>query len=195
MITSGRPCEFNRQKVIEAAMELFWLKGYKATSTQELCEYTGLGKGSLYNAFGNKQGLYQQALEYYHELAIKTQLDILNGPGLAKEKLRALLQWGINADLDRSEPRTCMALFSALELSRQDPIVERLNRIYSAKLEQALFHLFELGQRSGEIKASCPALEMSRAFLGSYYGLRIMGQTIRDKHFLRDVLNGTLAAL
>jgi len=49
-----RPREFDDGTALDAAMETFWTKGYEATTTAELCENTGLGRGSLYNAFGSK---------------------------------------------------------------------------------------------------------------------------------------------
>ncbi|MEX0633668.1 TetR/AcrR family transcriptional regulator [Serratia ureilytica] len=52
-------------------MDVFWTNGYEASSTQELCERTGLGRGSLYHAFGSKQNLYEQALRRYQELGLR----------------------------------------------------------------------------------------------------------------------------
>lgn len=192
---SGRPKEYDNDVVIDAAMDVFWTHGYEASSTQELCERTGLGRGSLYHAFGSKQNLYEQALRRYQELGIKAQTDILAGPGSAKDRLRALLQWGVEGDLDPVKRRSCMALFSVMERSSKDPVIEQINRAYVSKLEAAVCHVMAVGQRNGEIAADRPALELTRAFLGSYYGLRILGQSMPDREFLQDVLEGTLAAL
>lgn len=192
---SGRPREFDDAAVINAAMNVFWRNGYEGSSAQELCERTKLGRGSLYNAFGSKQQLYEQALCRYQELGIQAQSLILNGPGTAKQRLRALLEWGIEGDLDDTKPRGCMALFSILERNTKDPQVEQINRSYVIKLEAALCHVFAVGQRSGEISTERPALEMARAFLSSYYGLRILGLSMPERSFLQDVLEGTLAKL
>lgn len=192
---SGRPREFEGEDVIEAAMDVFWSHGYEGSSTQELCERTGLGRGSLYNAFGNKQALYMAALRFYHERAIHTQNGILNGPGTARERLRRLLEWGIGEDLEADNPRSCMALFAAMERGRKDPAVSEITRAYAARLEGALCHVFALGQRAGEFIAERPALEQARAFMSSYYGLRVLGQSMADSAFLHDVLEGTMARL
>ncbi|MFZ1871698.1 MAG: helix-turn-helix domain-containing protein [Chania sp.] len=61
-------------------MQVFWLNGYEGTSTQELCERTGLGKGSLYNAFGSKKKPYELALQHYQRLALTSHKKTLNGP-------------------------------------------------------------------------------------------------------------------
>ncbi len=192
---SGRPREFDDLSIIEAAMDVFWSNGYEGSSAQALVDNTGLGRGSLYNAFGSKQKLYHQALRHYHELGLQKQRALLEAPGTAKERLRALLEWAIEDDLNQTQKRSCMALFAALERSNKDMVVDKITRTYVAKLEQILCHVFALGQRNGELSSQRSPLEMSRAFLSSYYGLRVLGQSLRDKDFLQDVLEGTMAQL
>lgn len=190
---SGRPREFDDIAVVEAAMEVFWSYGYEGASAQELVERTGLGRGSLYNAFGSKQKLYHEALTRYQELGIEAQANILQGPGSIKSRLRALMQWGIDGDLDPEKNRGCMALFAALERSGKDPKVLQISRVYVAKLEQALCLLFTQGQQTGELAVDSSPQSMARAFLSSYYGLRILGRSMPERAFLEDVMVGILA--
>lgn len=191
--TSGRPREFDDMTVIEAAMDVFWTKGYEGSSAQELCDSTGLGRGSLYNAFGSKQQLYCKALTHYQELGIQAQAQILNGEGSAKDRMRALLQWGMERDLGPSKGRGCMALFAALDRAGKDPEVAEINRAYVRRLEQLLCHVLAVGQQRGELARAPSALEMARGFLGSYYGLRVLGQSMPDRLFLLDAIEGILA--
>jgi len=192
---SGRPREFDDTTVIEAAMDVFCSNGYEGSSAQELCERTGLGRGSLYHAFGSKHKLYELALRRYQELGIEAQAQILNGPGSVKERLRALMQWGVDGDLGPSRGRGCMALFAALDRAGTDPVVADISRVYVSRLEQVLCHVFAVGQRNGEVSSERSALEMARTFLSSYYGLRVLGQSMPDRTFLEDVMDGTLARL
>ena len=192
---SGRPREFDDDAVVESAMDVFWSRGYEGASAQELVECTGLGRSSLYNAFGSKLNLYHEALKRYQELGIEAQAKILNGPGTVKERLRAMMQWGIEADLDPVKRRGCMALFAALERSGKDPVVEQISRVYVTRLELVLCHLFAIGQHSGEIQTQTPALSMARAFLSSYYGLRVLGRSMAEREFLEDVREGILSRL
>lgn len=189
----GRPKEYDEAAVINAAMDVFWENGYEASSTQVLCERTGLGKGSLYHAFGSKQKLYEQALAHYQELGITAQTQILNGPGTAKQRLRALMQWGIEGDMDASQPRGCMAMFSVMERSSKDPVIDSINRAYVARLEAALCRVIATGQECGELATDQPASSVARGFLASYYGLRLLGQSMPNRAFLEDVLEATLA--
>ena len=61
----ARPREFDSNAALENAMQVFWAKGYKATSLRNICASTGLGRSSLYAAFGDKRGLYLKALDRY----------------------------------------------------------------------------------------------------------------------------------
>lgn len=192
---SGRPREFDNMAVIEAAMDVFWSNGYDGTSAEQLCQRTGLGRGSIYNAFGSKQRLYELALRRYQELGLEEQAQLLNAPGPAKSRLRALLQWGIDGDLGPMRGRGCMALFAVLNRAGKDPVVADISRVYVTRLEQVLCHVFTLGQRNGELSSDRPPLELARAFLSSLYGLRILGQSMPDRAFLEDVMEGTLARL
>ena len=74
--------------IADAAMQVFWRRGYAATSVQDLVDGTGLGRGSLYNAFGSKQGLYEAALRRYHELTA-ANLDLLARPGIRPDTAAA----------------------------------------------------------------------------------------------------------
>ena len=63
----GRPREFDEEAALEAAMDAFWAKGFEATSMTDLCNCTGLHKGSLYQAFGDKHTLFLKALKHLSE--------------------------------------------------------------------------------------------------------------------------------
>lgn len=63
----GRPREFNREKALHAALELFWRHGYEPASVAMLCEAMGINPPSLYGAFGNKAALFLEAVRHYEE--------------------------------------------------------------------------------------------------------------------------------
>lgn len=191
----GRPRQFEDKEIIDAAITVFSSNGYAGTSAQNLCDVTGLGRGSLYNAFGSKQALYEQALLRSHEQTMTAQLSILSQSGLFKERLRSLLLWGIAEDLSQSEQHEAMVLFSALEIGDKDQVVSSLNLEYRQRLENSLLKVFVEGQKNGEFSTKASALEMARGFLAGYYGLRVLNKNTSDKSFLEDVVNGLLANL
>ncbi|CDG21574.1 Transcriptional regulator, TetR-family [Xenorhabdus poinarii G6] len=192
---SGRPKEYDDQKVIESAMNVFWNNGYEASSTQLLCQETGLGRGSLYHAFGNKQGLYEKALRHYQDIGIKCQKDILTSSGTAKERLMKLLQWGIETDINVDNPRGCLALHSVLERSQKDPAILSINRHYLQRLESLIKDVIRQGVAAGELSSKTKINASGKAFLASYYGLRIMGVTVADRGFLQLAAEGIVSKI
>ncbi|MFF4615314.1 TetR/AcrR family transcriptional regulator [Nonomuraea jabiensis] len=191
----GRPREFSDRAVVDAAMEVFWEKGYEATSTQDLCERTGLGRGSLYNAFGSKHRLYEEAIRRYAETRAEAQLAMLAEPGSVRARLRDLMLGVIDADMADPGRRGCLALNAATESSGRTEAVAGLVRRQFADLEQALQRLVEIGQSTGELSPDRPPRQVARAFQSAYYGLRVLAKVTDDRDALLDVVEGAVAAL
>jgi len=192
---SGRPKEYDDQKVIESAMNVFWNNGYEASGTQALCDETGLGRGSLYHAFGNKQGLFRKALRHYHEIGIQCQKEILSGENSARDRLLKMLQWGISIDLDTENPRGCLALHSVLERNFKDPEIQSINRHYLLRLEALIESVIAEGIDKGEFPSLTDISTSGKAFLSGYYGLRIMGISITDPEFLNQAAEGIVSKI
>jgi len=88
----GRPREFDEQRVLEAAMDAFWKRGYEATSLAELCKVTGLNKGSLYQAFGDKHSLFMRALAHYEDREYRAVLAVAAESDSPLENIRAAVR-------------------------------------------------------------------------------------------------------
>ncbi|GAA3886058.1 TetR/AcrR family transcriptional regulator [Saccharothrix violaceirubra] len=176
-------------------MDVFWSKGYEGTSTQDLCEHTGLGRGSLYNAYGSKHALYEEALRRYADIGFGGQSEILDRPGSVRERLRALMMWVVDTDLDDPSRRGCLAVNAAVDVAgRDDAVAEQVRRQF-ARLEGVVADLISVGQRSGELSADQDPLTSARFFLGAYYGLRVLAKVVDDRKALVDVVEGALARL
>jgi TetR/AcrR family transcriptional repressor of nem operon len=79
-----RPIEFEETKVLAGAMRCFWKQGYAATSMRDLEKVTGLSTGSIYNSFGNKDGLFVRALDHYVETIIDRRIEVFLNQDNAK---------------------------------------------------------------------------------------------------------------
>lgn len=176
-------------------METFWTQGYQATSTADLCASTGLGRGSLYNAFGGKHQLYLASLRKYAEAGFADQLQTLRQPKPARERLRELMLLVIDTDLDDPTRRGCMAINAAIDAAGRDESVARATKHQFDLLEGALCEVIQEGQRDGEFRTDRDALRMARAVQSSYYGLRVLTRVSTDRDALLDVVEGTLASL
>ena len=103
----ARPREFDEETVVRAARERFWDAGYAATSMTDLSEATGLGKTSLYGAFGDKHALFMRIFDEYSTGAVQSAGRAREGADAgAFERIRAYLL--ANARGSAGNPRGCL---------------------------------------------------------------------------------------
>src|SRR5436305_7216302 len=111
----ARPREFDETAAVEKAMHAFWAHGYEATSTQDLCAATGLGRSSVYNTFTSKRTLFQRSLAHYTTTQLARRKAILDGPGTAAERIAMVLDSAVEADVE-SRRRGCLVVNTLAEL-------------------------------------------------------------------------------
>jgi TetR/AcrR family transcriptional regulator, transcriptional repressor for nem operon len=148
----ARPRKFDESDVVAAARDEFWLRGYAATSVDDLTSVTGLGKGSLYGAFGDKHGLFMRALDDYIGIALDGVRAQLRDPAYsAYDRLTRHIRAQAREIAADNARRGCMMAKSAAELSATDETVERaVERAYATWLTE-LANCIKEAQRDGTI--------------------------------------------
>ncbi|MEI5099038.1 helix-turn-helix domain-containing protein [Streptomyces sp. PmtG] len=148
----GRPRQFDPETAVDQAMEVFWRKGYAGTTPQDLVDALGIGKGSLYNAFGSKHALFERALRRYRDTQAHALIGLLESGGPVKERLRSALELLVAMDLADPDRRGCMAVNAAAELASADRVATELVRGMFARTEVAFQALVE-EQASGRARS------------------------------------------
>lgn len=188
---------FDPDDAADAAMRVFWRKGYGATSVQDLVEGTGLSRSSLYNTFDGKHGLFQHALRRYHgQTASNVALLAEDGP--AKERVRALLLNIVDDELAGEACRGCLVANTSLELGHSDTLVTSLLGEHFGALETALTALMQRGQQQGDIQKDASPQALASFILTIIQGLRVLGRGLADKaqaQRLHDAVGVAMAAL
>jgi len=147
-----RPRTFDESDVVAAARDEFWLRGYAATSVDDLTSATGLGKGSLYGAFGDKHQLFLRALNDYIGSALDGIRAQLHDPAYsAYDRLTRHIRAQVKAIAADKARRGCMMAKSAAELSAIDDTVERAVERAYATWAAELADCIKEAQRDGEI--------------------------------------------
>ncbi|MBT2383426.1 TetR/AcrR family transcriptional regulator [Streptomyces sp. ISL-11] len=191
----GRPKQFDPDVAIDKAMDVFWRKGYAATTPQDLVDEIGIGKGSLYHAFGSKQGLFERALERYRDTRAAELVGILDRPGPVRPRLRAALELLVEMDLADPARRGCLAVNTATERAGVDPVSAELVRKMFARTEDAFRAAVERGQRAGEIDAGRDAHAVAGLLLATIIGMRVIARTAEGPERLHRVVDAVLTAL
>jgi len=148
-----RPRKFDEADVVAAARDEFWTRGYTATSVDDLTSVTGLGKGSLYGAFGDKHGLFLRALDDYIGTALDGVRAQLRDPAYsAYDRLTRHIRAQARAVAADKARRGCMMAKSAAELSASDEAVERAVERAYAEWQTDLVECIKEAQRDGAIE-------------------------------------------
>ena len=190
--------EFDPEKVTESAMDVFWRKGFAATSIQDLVEETGLSRSSLYSTFRNKEDLYQKVLHHYHQIKTQANIELLSSSGSVKDLISQLLFQIIEDELIDSQHRGCLIANASLELAGHDEKIAKTIIYNFERLEKALENLIIRGQRSGEISTYHSSLALALFFVNTIQGIRVLSKGCSKEtrqEYLTNVAKVALNAL
>ncbi len=183
----GRPREFDFNDTLERAMQTFWAKGYEATSLDDLCAATGLGRSSLYAAFGDKQGLYLSALERYETAAIGRITASLSSSKSPLDGIVAFINRIIDDIVAGPGRRGCFIGNCAAELARQDRMVASHVR-HSMDRVQSTFRMAIVQARdSGQLPTNADVDALAAFLMSGIQGLRLVGKANPDRAVLKDI--------
>ena len=175
------------QTVLDRAMQVFWAKGYESTSLDDLCKATGLGRSSLYAAFGDKHALYLTTLRRYEDQAVERITLALSGPHTIREALAMLLARMIDDIVAGPGRRGCFIGNCAGELARNDANASARVRRALDRLESVFRDALGRAQARGEIAGSADLDALARYLTASFQGFRLVGKARPDRAALDDI--------
>ncbi|MDB4946377.1 MAG: ycfQ2 [Labilithrix sp.] len=168
----GRPRTFDKADALMRFRDEFWERGYAATSLDDLMKATGLGKGSLYLAFGDKHQLFLEVLDGYIERGIAGVRKALAGDAPAIERLRAFFRSGPKAG-----GRGCLLMKSTMELASSDPQVEERARGNYRAMESALADVVREAVAEGDLSEDTDAERLARLLVAVGQGMLFLART------------------
>lgn len=177
----ARTREFDVDAAVSAAMEAFRRTGYEGTSMRDLAEATGLGSGSIYAAFGSKEGLYLAALDLYRQRYALPLIDLLRSGNDAREVIREVFVGTVDEIAEDGTRQACLIVAAAMERARDDAQVAARLRSTTQALELALFDVIAEGQVRGQIPGDRSASDLAGFLVASLQGLRVMGAINPDR--------------
>lgn len=191
----ARPREFNEQEAVADALDLFWRRGYAATSTRELTAELGINPSSLYRTFGDKQQLYLRALDAYAQRETVELHRCLAGDGPVREVLRRWLLDVVDALAGDREGKGCMMVNALTELGGHDPDATARAEAAFAGLKQALAATIRRGQREGDLPDALQADTVAAFLLNTLLGLRVQARGTTDPNELAAVVDIAMQVL
>ncbi|MBD8523305.1 TetR/AcrR family transcriptional regulator [Lysinibacillus fusiformis] len=191
----ARTREFNEEKVLEAAMQLFWEKGYEATSLSDLTARMGIQRPSIYSTFGDKKELFEAALRRYTTSRAADIRARLQSHVSVKQAFATFFEEVIQAEYTKDLSNGCFCINTMVELAPHDERFEILTREHQLYLAVIFQETIERGVQTGELEADTDAKSLAQALIVSLIGLTVMMKSQPQRSFVDNAIAATLTLL
>ncbi len=191
----GRPRAFDREAALAQATRLFWRKGYAATSIADLTEAMGIGSPSLYAAFGSKETLYAEALDWYGRRYEALVWANFAAAGTAREAVEALLMdsaAALTGSCGADDPLGCMVTLSAVGSEGHAELGDRVRSSRALALKRVEERLGR-AVADGELAASADVHGLARFVLAVQGGMSLQARDGASRADLEAVARVTLS--
>ncbi|MFH9134098.1 TetR/AcrR family transcriptional regulator [Streptomyces sp. NPDC017524] len=192
----ARTKEFDPDAALQSALELFWRRGYEATSVTDLVEHLGIGRASIYATFGSKHELYLKAMDRYTETRDPLLVSELSQPGPALPAVRSLVRrFAAEAASPEGRLNGCFVTNTAAELGPHDPAAARRVEISWEHIETLLHSALVRAQAQEELPEGREPRALAHLLLVLLQGVRIVGKASSDPARVRDAAEQALSLL
>jgi len=188
----GRQREFDVNQALDAALCVFWRKGYEGASYTDLTQATGVERPALYSAFGNKEALFRRALERYYERYLDFVPAALKQP--TSREVAAHILYGA-ADLHTRYPdRTgCLGIHGALAGSDEAEPIRRALIDARASGEAALRDRFEQARQEGDLPETANCAALAAYVMAVLHGMAVQAKAGFSREILEAVAEQALS--
>ena len=184
----ARPRQFDPGEALVQAMEIFWAKGFEATSIEDLVRATGMNRSSLYEQFGDKHALFLRSLEHYDGIFFQLFLDDLAGPARGVAAIHRCLD-NLEARLLLPEAaRGCFMLNTSGDIGSRGPEIARRIRLRLSHLEGALAPAIEARAGRGATVPAGARRAAARFLNALMQGITTMRKATGNRTFLRAAI-------
>jgi AcrR family transcriptional regulator len=190
----GRPRAYDAEAVLDRAAELFWANGFSATSLDDLSAAMGMGRPSIYNAFGDKQALFLRALERFRDTVASSPVRAFESAGPIQDALDAL--FGETIEYTTADASHLGCLLVNVAPATDSPEVRRLLREFLAAIEELIAQRLASAVESGELPSDYSPREGARRAVNAMLSLAARARmgTLREE-LLSDAAEATAMVL
>ncbi|GAA1583765.1 TetR/AcrR family transcriptional regulator [Actinomadura kijaniata] len=192
----ARPRQFDEQDAVVRATDLFWRRGYNATSVRDLGAELELTPSSLYRTFTDKHTLFLRALDHYRatdSAEAERRLDAAGRP--VRQVLRDWMLWLVSCPSGGEPGRGCFVVNTATELGTADDQVRRRTEAAFEVTRQAVRSLLDRGRRDGELPSDLDLDAAVELLFTTVLGLRVRERAGHDPARLATAIDAALRTL
>lgn len=170
----GRKKTYDRDTLIERAMDLFHYYGFTGTSSQMLVDGLGVSRFSLYAEFENKQKLFEATLEHYNQTNVERNFGPLEASNAGIKEIRFLFEHFSSAIDGTAAGRGCLLCNTAVEFGPEDPGGAGFVKGYLERISKAFYKALNNSYKNGELKNDISVKKEADFFVASTLGLFVM---------------------
>ena len=190
-----RPKAFDPDAALQKAMQVFWERGYEATSVQDLVQGMGINRFSLYSTFGDKHRLFVAALERYRETVVADLVGELEQSTAGLAAIRRFFARLVKFFASAQGWRGCLITNTAVELAPHDPQAAAKVQDYVVRLEEAFYRVLLQAQQTQQLATSHACRDLARFLTGSALGLGVLAKTSPGRQALEGYVAVVLSVL
>lgn len=191
----GRAKQFDEDTALQAAMHLFWEKGYGATSMQDLEQATGLKRTSIYNTFGNKRSIFQKTLALYSSQVEELLTTIMTEAASCREAVANWFTAVIDMHFSQQTPGGCLMILSVLESSQHDQATKEMAAALFHKERDLVTSRLVQGVAEGELPTDFDCAVMASAIAAASSGIMVLAMANYSREALEAIGRANLALL
>ncbi len=190
-----RTKQFCEEEVLKKAMELFWEKGFHATSMQDLVSHLGINRASLYDTYGGKEELFDKAFSHYRKSSGGWLAELFQKESSVKEGFRKLFQTAIEEAVEDTCRKGCFVVNTTTEMVPGNEKIQEILTEHKKQMENLFIGHVQNGKNSGEITSSKSAEEIGLMLYTLYNGIRVVSKVDTNPEKLQKVVDSGLSLL
>jgi AcrR family transcriptional regulator len=172
----GRPRAFDRETALQAAMQVFWERGFEGARVRDLTKAMGLNAPSLYATFGSKEDLFREAVAYYNAPERSPTTIALQRPGPIRDAVEAMLRDNAREYADPDTPPGCLIVLAGIAYSTESAMLRDLLKECRDQDRERLLGRVRSSIASGELPARLDAEHLASFMMTVLYGLSIQAR-------------------
>lgn len=186
---------FDQEEVLNKAMNLFWKKGFAATSVQDLVDHLGINRASLYDTFGDKEKLFNLAFEHYRTTNSKGITRFFQSQTNIKEGFVKLFEMSIDQAIQDQDRKGCFVVNTTTELIPGDEKMVKKIADNKKNFVNLFYEYLEKGKSQGQINQCIDLHAMANLLFTLYNGLKVVSKVKPDKNELSGSIYLALSLL
>jgi TetR/AcrR family transcriptional regulator, transcriptional repressor for nem operon len=184
---------FDTDVALEKAKDIFWRKGYNATSMQDLVEGMQISRQSLYDTYGNKQTLFEKCLLTYQQEAFQFNCNVLQSHQKTISAIRAFFDYLVESIVTDTHNKNCFLINTLMETIPDDTHAKKIIENNINELEKTIHHILKKGKAANDYRSAFSVTQLTHHIIAAMHGIKVIGKLKKDRKTLHGMVDTAMA--